>query len=159
MIDGETLTLSTSAVATIAATTTPIQVLLLSIAGHLYVCICMFVWSSFSEDWASTRGALVNPARGQLSPYANENFVSRVRFGRPVPCQPAHSPHPDLVAFTYGHPLPLPTTVSIRPSCAIGLVSNLSGHTIVLPMAFTTENRYRASSSQSSSTNGSFLFR
>ena len=62
MIDGETPTLSTAAGGTVVATTTPIQILLVSIAGQLCVCICMFVWSSFSADWASTGGTLVNPA-------------------------------------------------------------------------------------------------
>ena len=44
---------------------------------------------------------VANPARGQekqtsifpLSPFAPEKLVSRDRFGRPVPRQPAHSPH------------------------------------------------------------------
>ena len=43
------------------------------------------------------------PARGQLdremniplSPYVLENLVSRDRFSRPVPRQPAHSPYPN----------------------------------------------------------------
>ena len=43
-----------------------------------------------------------NPARGQLNkkndclliPFAPENLVSRDRFGRPVPRQPTHYPHP-----------------------------------------------------------------
>ena len=49
-------------------------------------------------------GKVANPARGQLnrenmfslfslSPFAHENLVSRDRFGRPVPRQPAHSSH------------------------------------------------------------------
>ena len=159
MIDGETLTLSTSAVATVAATT-PILLLLLLIAGHLCVCICMFVWSSFSADWASTGGTLVKTAHDYSCPLTRMRLLSR-ELGSAVPSRASllilHTQ--TYVAFTYGHPLPLPATVSIRPSCAIGLVSNLSGHTIALSMTFTTENRYRASSSQSSSTNGSFLFR
>ena len=44
-------------------------------------------------------GKAANPARGQLKisislfPFAPENLVSRDGFGRPVPRQPAHSPH------------------------------------------------------------------
>ena len=51
-------------------------------------------------------GMAANPARGQLKrenyffqfifclpPFGPENLVSRDRFGRPVPRQPAHSPH------------------------------------------------------------------
>ena len=45
---------------------------------------------------------MANPVRGQLnrekdnsmSPFTPENVVSRDRFGRPVPSQPARSPHP-----------------------------------------------------------------
>ena len=52
-----------------------------------------------------------------------------------------------------------PLRFPLEPSYAIGLVPSLSGHAIALPMAFTTENRHRGSSSQGSSTNESFLFR
>ena len=46
-------------------------------------------------------GKVANPARGRLnreiniilSPYAPENLASRDGFSRPVPRQPAHSPH------------------------------------------------------------------
>ena len=47
-------------------------------------------------------GKVANSARGQLnrknehfslSSFAPENLVSRYRFGRPVPRQPAHSSH------------------------------------------------------------------
>ena len=46
-------------------------------------------------------GEVANPASGQLnremnislSPFAPKNLVSRDGFGRPVPRQPAHSPH------------------------------------------------------------------
>ena len=47
-------------------------------------------------------GKAANPARGQLNrengrfpafPFAPENLVSPDGFGRPVECQPAHSPH------------------------------------------------------------------
>ena len=46
---------------------------------------------------------VANPVRGQLnrekyvsllSPFAPENLVSQDSFGRPVPHQLAHSPHP-----------------------------------------------------------------
>ena len=47
-------------------------------------------------------GMVANPARSQLNrengffpvPFAAESLVSRVRFGCPVPRQPAHSPRP-----------------------------------------------------------------
>ena len=46
-------------------------------------------------------GKVANPARGQLnrengnslSPFAPDNLVSQDGFGRPVPHQPAFSPH------------------------------------------------------------------
>ena len=47
------------------------------------------------------QGKATNPACGKLkgklnitlSPYIPENLVSRDRFSRPVPRQPAHSPY------------------------------------------------------------------
>ena len=56
-------------------------------------------------------------------------------------------------------PSRFPLRFPLEPPCAIGLVPSLSGHATALPMAFTTENRHKPSSSQSSSKNGSFLFR
>ena len=52
-----------------------------------------------------------------LSPFAPESLVSRVRFGRPVPRQPAHSPHPGwriwcLLNGLYP-PFPVSATVTI----------------------------------------------
>ena len=50
------------------------------------------------------KGKVANPARSQLrteknivsfSLFAPENLVSLATFGRPVPRQPTHSPHPD----------------------------------------------------------------
>ena len=47
-------------------------------------------------------GMVANTARGMikqgelnisLSPFATENLISRDRFGRPIPRQPAHSPY------------------------------------------------------------------
>ena len=158
MINGETLTLSTSAVATIAATTTPIQLLLLSIAGHL--CIYMYVCVGIIFSRLGINRVLLSLLLMISCSLTRMRLLSR-ELGSTVPSRASllilHTQ--TYVAFTYGHLLPLLATVSIRPSCAIGLVSNLSCHTVALPMTFTTENRYMASSSQSSSTNGSFLFR
>ena len=50
-----------------------------------------------------------------LSLFAPDSLVSRVRFDRPVPRQPAHYATPRLnLELTYGTPLLLPATVSIR---------------------------------------------
>ena len=52
------------------------------------------------EQSVCQTGAVANPGRGRLDgenyffPLAPENLVSRVGFGRPVPRQPASSPHP-----------------------------------------------------------------
>ena len=90
-----------------------------------------------------------------LSPFVRESFVSRVRFGSPVTRQPARSPHPGLIwCLLTGLHSPSPLRFPLEPPCAIGLVPSLSGHAIALPMAFTTETRHRASSSQGSSING-----
>ena len=59
-------------------------------------------------------------------PFAPENLVSRDRFGRPVPRQPAHYPHEsdvysrDSSRFARRRPHIPPT--------AIGSVPSLSGH-------------------------------
>ena len=55
----------------------------------------------FIEEYMDQPGKVANPARDQLnreneyslSTFAPENLVSRDGFGRPVPHQPAHSPH------------------------------------------------------------------
>ena len=56
-----------------------------------------------------------------LSAFAPEKFVSRDRFGRPVPRKPAHSPHSgsQTESDTY-----------YIPSTAIGSILSLSGHAI-----------------------------
>ena len=71
---------------------------------HVCVCIFMYVWSITNSKGIDQPGKVGNPACGQLkrkhvfcsslSPLALENLFSRDRFGSPVPCQPAHSPHP-----------------------------------------------------------------
>ena len=72
----------------------------------MYVCmnccmhVCMYIRSSLKVDWHQP-GMVANPARGQLNrendyfpiPVRPENVVSRDGFGRPVPRQPAYSPH------------------------------------------------------------------
>ena len=66
----------------------------------------------------------INPVCGQLnrgktefslSSFAPESLVSRVRFGRPLPRQPARSPHPGWIWWLH-FPFPLSATVSIRTS-------------------------------------------
>ena len=160
MIDGETPTLSTAAVGTISATTTPIQLLLLSIAGHLCVCMCMCMCGHHFQQTGHQPGVLLSILLMISCPLTRMRILSR-ELGSAVPSSASllilHTQ--TYVAFTYGTPLPLSATVSIRPSCAIGLVLNLSGHAFSLPMTFTTKNRYRGNSSRRSSTNGSFLFR
>ena len=55
------------------------------------------------QQGMNQQGMISNPARGQLNreivfllcPFVPENLISRDGFGRPVPRQPAHSPHPD----------------------------------------------------------------
>ena len=60
-----------------------------------YKIMCMV--NTFSRDQP---GKVANPVRGQpnreilsLSAFAPENLVSRDRFGRSIPHQPAQSPH------------------------------------------------------------------
>ena len=61
---------------------------------------CMMYCKHFQQSM-DRPGLAANPARCQLnreiffslSPSAPENLVSRDEFGRPIPRQPAHSPH------------------------------------------------------------------
>ena len=65
----------------------------------MYVCI----YGQHFQQSMDQPGMVANPAHGQLnreinsslSPFAPENLVLRDGFGRPVPRQPAHSPHSD----------------------------------------------------------------
>ena len=77
----------------IAATTTPIQLLPLSIAGHFCVCICMFV-IIFSRLVLLSKLLMISCSLTRMILLSRE-----VRFDRPVPRRPAHSPHPDLCCF------------------------------------------------------------
>ena len=66
-----------------------------------------------------------------LSSSAPESVVSRDGFGRPVPCQPAHSPHSGWIWCLLTGFLPISAATyiySFEPSCAIGWVPSLSGH-------------------------------
>ena len=107
-------------------------------------------------------GIIVNPACGKLnrengitlSPFAPECFVLRVRFGRTVPHTQAES---GAYLRDSTSPPSFPLRFPLEPPCANGLVPSLSGHAIPLPMAFTTENRHKASCSQGSSINGFFF--
>ena len=87
-------------------------------------------------------GKVANPARGQLhgeneysislSPFATENLVSRDRFGRPVPRQPAHSPHSGRIWCLLTGFLPISAAASMylyhQPPSGQSRV--LSGHAI-----------------------------
>ena len=63
----------------------------------------MYRWSALSVEYGSTgygcQSRSWSAEQGKiyffLSPYAPENLVSRDRFDRPIPRQPAHSPHSD----------------------------------------------------------------
>ena len=45
------------------------------------------------DVYTSMDQLVADPARGRLNPIAPENLISRDRLGRPVPHQPANSPH------------------------------------------------------------------
>ena len=131
---------------------------------------CVCVWSSLSADWASTgygcQSCLWSAEQGK------QNFPcprSRLRFWSRELGSAVLSRVSPLVLYTQAEsgaylrdstsPSRFPLRFPLEPSCAIGLVPSLSGHAIALPMAFTTENRHRASSSQGNAINGVFLFR
>ena len=134
-----------------------------------------------------TYSRVANPACGQLnwengyvslSPFTAENLVSRDGFGRPVPRQPAHSPHSGLIwclltrllpisaaSFMYlcRHPPSGHTAVRHRgiPPSAIGSIPSLSGHKLAYRWRSRQRvRRHRASSSpQGSSSHGCCFFR
>ena len=135
--------------------------------------MCVFVWSSLLADWDQP-GMVVDPASGQLNNRENGIFPVPVRLRLRVWSSELSSAVPSRVSLLILHtqaevsgaylrdstsPSRFPLRFQLEPPYAIGLVPSLSGHAIALPMAFTTENRHRASSSQGSSINGSFLFR
>ena len=71
------------------------------------------MYGNHLEDSMDQPGKVANPVRGQLtrnnffslSPFAPEKLVSRERFDRPVPRQPAHSPQRLNLVLTNGiHP-------------------------------------------------------
>ena len=112
---------------------------------------------------------VANPARCQLNrenvffswqlcPFAPENLASRHRFGRPVPRQPARSPHssrinPESDACSHGIP---PCTVNRLGSTPSQSVNAVAYHRRSLPPIV---RRHRVSSRQGSSSNGCCLFR
>ena len=100
----------------------------------------------------------ISPSR-----FAPENLVSRDRFGRPVPHQPAHSPQSGRIRCLLTGFLLISAAASIylfKPPYAIGSVPSLSGHAIAYRWRSLPRVRgHRASSPQGSSSNGCFLCR
>ena len=77
------------------------------------------------EDIFLNDNTLVKTAHDYSCPLTRMRLLSR-ELGSAVPSRASLLilNTQTYVAFTYGRPLPLPATVSFRPSCAIGLVSN-----------------------------------
>ena len=121
-------------------------------------------WQSMDQP-----GKVANLARDQLnkgkyislSPFAPENMDSREGFGRPVPRQPAYSPHSGWIWCLLMEFLPLSTVAPIYFSTnrhrsvpsLLGLASAYRWRS--LP----TVHRHRVSNPQGSSSNGRYLFR
>ena len=75
-------------------------------ADKVMCCVCIYILSSCSADWAST-STVTNPSCGTASllhrftgkmifslfPSAPENLISRDGFGRPVPHHPGYCSH------------------------------------------------------------------
>ena len=126
------------------------------IAPWGYHSVC--VWSSLSADWASTWYGC-QPCSGSAEqgkwrfpcPRSRLRVWSR-ELGSAVPsCVSPLIHHTRAESGAYlrdSNPLScFPLRFPLEPPCAIGLVPSLSGHAMVLPMASTSENRHRASSS------------
>ena len=106
-------------------------------------------------------GKVANPARGQLkrenniplSPCVPENLISRDRFSRPVPRQPAHL-HTQAESGAYLRDFSrVPRRrLFMKPPYAIGSVPSLSGHAIAYRWrSLPRVRRHRASKPQGSS--------
>ena len=65
-----------------------------------YVYACLVITYTSSRVWSNRVRLPILLVVGRtgklfsLSPFAPENLVSRDSFGRPVPREPVHSPHP-----------------------------------------------------------------
>ena len=63
--------------------------------------VCIYIYGQHFYQSMDRPGMVANPTRGQLnreivlyiSPFEPEKLVTRGGFDRPVPRQPAHSPH------------------------------------------------------------------
>ena len=133
----------------------------------LVVCVC----GHHFQQTGHRPGMVANPARGQLNRKKSSFPCPRSRLR--VWSRELSSAVPSRVSPLILHyraecgayirdstpPFRFPLLFPLEPPCATGIVPSLSDHTITLPMAFTTENRHRPSSSEGSSINGSFLFR
>ena len=124
--------------------------------------VCMYVCkvTHIARVWINRVGLpilLVVGSTGKmttsLAPFAPDK--SRDRFGRPVPRQPAHSPH-----SRYFSRLPRRRSfIYLKPPSAVGSVPSLWGHAIAYRWrSLPRVRRHKASSPQGSSTNGCYFF-
>ena len=132
---------------------------------------CVCVWSSLSVDWALTGyGYQFCSSSAEQGKWNFPCPRSRLRvwsreLGLAVPSRVSllilHTQAESGAYLRDSTPSSrLPLRFPLEPSCSIKIVPSLSGHTIALPMAFTTENLpAQGQSFSGSSTNGSFLFR
>ena len=138
---------------------------------NLKMCVCICSHHLFKQSLDQT-GKFGNPARGQLNREnecfpvpvrtRRENLVPQERFGRPVPRQPAHSPHSGCIWILLKRFLPLSAAISIYlfiPSTAIGSVPRLPCHAIAYRWRFLPRVRWHKASPQCNSSNGCCLFR
>ena len=73
--------------------------------------------------------------KNSLSPFAPENLVSRDRFGRLAPRQPAHSPHPSSPLIRHIHPARSFAT-SIQPAHSAQPPLRSSRRNVKIPSSF-----------------------
>ena len=98
--------------------------------------VCMYVWHYIWQSMDQP-GKVANPARGQLdkenniplAPCVRKNLVSRDRFSRPVPRQPAHlhiqAESDAYLRYSFRVPRRRPF---MKPPYAIESAPSLSGH-------------------------------
>ena len=126
------------------------------------MCVCVVItFSKLGINWESCLwSADTRKTECSLAMFEPKSLVSRVGFCRPVWRQPAYSPHPGWIwCLRTGltSPFPLSATVSIRTAMRHRASPEFTRPRTCVTNGVHYREPARASSSQGSSVNGSFL--
>ena len=136
--------------------------------GSFKTALCMTV-IILTAEYGSTRYGcqsclfVLSWTGKMVSLFAPDNLVSRDKLRRPIPCQPAHSPHSVRLNRILPHGfLPISAAAAIYFYRQPPTVPSLSGHTIIIVFRWRSPprvRRHRASNPQGSISNGYCIFR